>query len=444
MSDIKRLNRESTLQHYARLRDLIDSGEIELSIQDLYQALTGELRNYDWSQRYIKFLKDTLELDEMNGRVVEVGSGEDVQIPNKSSVSINKDGTHLSDRIIAMSEEESKDPEFLLSVHGYDKDKWSVVSSKSSVWQTHCKGGDTKTLWASKITVKLKSDGDLTYDDIKDLIAEVVNNNTYEPYECKQFEVGAGCLIPTIFDVHFSKLCHNSETGNNYDYKIARQRMLNSVDEYIKKIQGRKFEKVILPIGNDYFNSEFNGATSLGLTPQDNDSRGHVMFKKGIQCLIEVIEKLKLVAPCDVILVPGNHDLYVSFMAAYAIELKYESDSQVKVDSSPTTRKYKTYGKNLFGFTHGSDEKDRLFTLMQSEVPELWGSSVYRNWFTGHFHKLGVEEKGGVTKWSIPSLCATDAWHFRQGYVESIKRTMCFVYDKEVGLTDVMFVNVQD
>jgi len=52
------------------------------------------------------------------------------------------------------------------------------------------------------------------------------------------------------------KLCWHRETGENYDITIARRRFLNVAQDIINKTSQYKFEKVILPVGNDFFNAD--------------------------------------------------------------------------------------------------------------------------------------------------------------------------------------------
>lgn len=403
-------------------------------LNDLRADYYGEREHRDTTSKGSKLLKEYIESGWIKKPIVSTTD-------SKKTVLINSDGSQSHEgKYVIDDEDQLKDTDFLLTLHNYDPDQWEVISSRNSLWEVQTKENGIKKLYSSRIIVKPKK-VEFTFENIKDMLEEVISSDETIDYEHTQYEEGSNCLIPALFDIHFAKLCYNAETGNNYDYKIARDRLLRSADEYIERSKDFKFEKIILPIGNDYFNSEFNGSTT-GLTPQDNDSRYSKMFIKGVEALLQVIEKFKILAPVDVLLVQGNHDFFISFAAAYAIKLKYDNDPDVFVDSNPTTRKYELFGVNLFGFTHGSEEKDRLFSLMQSEVPELWGRSKNRDWFTGHFHKLAVEEKGGVTKWTIPSLCGKDAWHYKMGFTEAIERTMCFVYDKEKGLVDIMFVNV--
>ena len=81
---------------------------------------------------------------------------------------------------------------------------------------------------------------------------------------------------------------------------------------------------------------------------------------------------------------------------------------------------------------------------MQIEEPKLWADTVERTWFTGHLHCEDVKEKGGVYVRQAPTMCGTDAWHKRMGFVNPIKRTQAFVYDEKYGLQDICYVLIKD
>ena len=392
----------------------------------------------DHARKSLRVLDLSLEADEY----VPVALGEsETQVPNKTATEINKDGTQSSSKIIEMSEEDSKDSRFLLEAHGYNVGLWELVSAKSSIWQAHCKGGETKTLYSSKITVKPIHNG-IDFDDVIENLVRFSDSYGSKNITPQQYEYGAEVLIPCFFDVHFGKLASTDECGEKYDFKIAKQRMLDSVQKYIDRLQGRKFEKIIFAIGNDYFNSEPDGNT-VNSTRQDNDSRYSKMFNKGVETLIEAIDMFSNVAPVEVVLVQGNHAFYTEFYASCVLNAWYRNSDIVTVNDSPTVRKYIKFGNNLIGFTHGSEERDRIYGLMQHEAAADWGTTTTREWLIGHLHSEGVVEKNGVVVRRVPSLCGSDAWHVKSGFTTSRKRTMAFVYDKEDGLVETLYVNIK-
>lgn len=165
------------------------------------------------------------------------------------------------------------------------------------------------------------------------------------------------------------------------------------------------------------------------------------MFVKGTELLIDIIYNLSVLAPVKVIGVEGNHAKDEEFAMFQVISARFFNNDRVEVDNGPSSRKYYVFGKNCIGFTHGNNEKDRLFGLMQIEQSEKWSKTTNHMWLTGHLHHLAVEEKNGVENWCVPALCGTDSWTFQKGY-QSKKRTMGFILDKDNGLEEVHFINL--
>ena len=63
-------------------------------------------------------------------------------------------------------------------------------------------------------------------------------------------------LEVNIFDLHFGKLCWNGETGEDYDTKIASKRFHNAIDDIVGKAIFHDVDKIVFPVGNDFFNSD--------------------------------------------------------------------------------------------------------------------------------------------------------------------------------------------
>jgi len=75
---------------------------------------------------------------------------------------------------------------------------------------------------------------------------------------------------------------------------------------------------------------------------------------------------------------------------------------------------------------------------MATEQPEAWAASTHRAWLCGHFHRKKeerftvLEDQGGVTVLTLPSLAAKDAWHFRKGY-RSMRSAEAYLWHAEDG-----------
>ena len=164
-------------------------------------------------------------------------------------------------------------------------------------------------------------------------------------------------LEVSIWDHHFGKLAWGRETGENYDLKIAEQIYSDAAHELIEKSRGFNIDKIVLPIGQDFFHVDGPNNTTTAGTPQDVDGRLAKIFATGQRALINLCDLLMGIAPVHILWVPGNHDWYTSWYLIKVLEAHYRHTRTVTVDASEMPRKHIEYGVNLLGYTHGCDEK---------------------------------------------------------------------------------------
>ncbi len=245
-----------------------------------------------------------------------------------------------------------------------------------------------------------------------------------------------------IVDLHLGKLAWAPETGEDYDHKIAQKRFLSVIYDVVERTSHLKFEKVLFPVGNDFFNFDTITGTTTSGTLQNNDLRWQKLFTKGLELLIKAIDLLNTIAPVHVFCVPGNHDKMISFYAVCSLNCWYRTVDTVTVDTNPMSRKYIEFGKCLIGYTHMDKEKKRIEGNMQIEAAEAWGRTKYREWHGAHLHSEQVKEVHGIKIRNLSSLTGTDAWHFESGYVGALAVSQSFIWDKEKGLTDILYSTV--
>lgn len=356
----------------------------------------------------------------------------------KETIEINKDGSYTSDKLIGVEDESKlKDENFLLKVHSYDPKTWQIVSARNSIWNAQLKGGKITKLYASKINVKPRVDS-ITLEEIE----ENFRNFAMEYKGIRKPKIvnkdSSKLLEIPLYDVHYGKRAYEFEVGENIDEKVIEERYLSVIQDIINRTKHIKFEKILFPIGSDLYNSDTIDNTTTRGTRQDNVFRWQEMFLKGVQMVIKAIDMLSECAPVEAFYVMGNHDTMSSYYATQYLNAWYRNDDNVTVDISPLSRKYIEFGKCLIGFTHGDKEGKRIFGLMETEKPEAWGRTKYREWHQGHIHHQVVKEQSGVTVRAISTICGTDAWHFESGYVGNIKQTQAFVWDKNNGLETIL------
>lgn len=291
-----------------------------------------------------------------------------------------------------------------------------------------------------KVYFKLKSPYELSKEDLKKELLEYTGKVITPKHKNKE----KGLLLEFApFDLHWGKLAWAEESGHDYDMKEAALALNKSIDYTIQAASKFPINKILFPFGNDFFQIDNEQNATTAGTRQDVDSRFKKILREGRKIVIETIEKLKKIAPVDVVIVAGNHGNLSEFMLGDLLEVKYEKDVNVNVNNSAMSRKYYSYGKNLIGFTHGNEEKSAdLVGIMATEQPNLWSQCKHRFWHLGHFHMMQEREQQGVKIQYLASLSGSDAWHTKKGYVNNTRGVNSFLYDKEMGLVHRIFFNL--
>lgn len=442
------LESENEEQFIWRLGQAKDSGELDMSWEEIATIINAELNNDDRPLSEAAFRKPYQQAK----RFYEAGVFEKKESDDKDSViekmqqtfntetSINKDGTYSSNKLLIMNETDSKDVDFILKAHGFDTACWKLVSARNNIRQVISKQDGIVTLYASFITVKPIVN--LTLEQIESFYKELVDK--YPTPEIKRSvtcEDGFLLEIP-IQDVHFGKLSLSEDSAEPYNFNLAKERFAYVIDDVIQNVQGMNIEKIVFPVGSDFLHIDnFNSTTTAG-TSQNTDLSPQLVFKHGLECLIESIVKLSHIAPVEVFCVNGNHDFLSSYHLICSLNCYFHNDENVTVSTDTFMRKYVEFGKTLLGFCHGDKEKKRLEGLMQIEAKEAWGRTKFREWHCGHLHSEQTKEVNGVIIRNLSSFTGTDMWHNIQGYVGAIKKCESFVWDKEKGLKMIIVTTI--
>lgn len=141
-----------------------------------------------------------------------------------TEIVINKDGSTTSSTTMQMTSEQAKDPEFVLRAHGFNPDDWDIVSARNNFWQQNSQENGLIDLYQSKITVKPKSDDELTFEDITEILKREI-----EPYTVKQVAYSAHNLVIPLPDLHFG-VTKRQDVQNHLD------RMLDVINKGYKTI----------------------------------------------------------------------------------------------------------------------------------------------------------------------------------------------------------------
>lgn len=394
--------------------------QLGVSLEEL-EGLLKELNQKKQDKSMV--LEDYLK--EVKDEIIEFPE----EISDKQLIGEEQDGKEK--KIVAIWSEKPASPKEIEEAHQIDTDVWHLEAFFSK-W-------DGKK-WQVTAKFKLKDEPKFNILEQKDIILKEfkrISPVRYLPIEKKPEK--NKLLEISIFDPHFGKLAWAEETGDDYDIEIAEKRYKDAISFLLSQVDLSQVERIHIPLGNDLFNFDTIGNTTTAGTPQDSDSRFAKMVKVVKRVMIETIDYLVKIAPVDVTIIPGNHDLHTTFMLGEILDAYYHNHRNVTINNSPKTRKFYEFGANSFMYTHGNDEKHTdLPLIFATEKPMLWGSSKHRYIKIGHFHKnkkvdyISLDENRGIQLQILPSLSGADYWHYKKGYLSN-KQAKAFLYDPERG-----------
>jgi predicted phosphodiesterase len=380
---VAKLNKEHSMDWL----ELVDMFKLD------YSAETLRKKTYGW--------KDFVE----NEEVEQLSSDE--EITYKETTEILSNGSHKSDKLIKMSSEQSKDINYILEAHGFDKESWELVNAKNNIWNVHSKQDGVQTLYSSKITVKPRVNG----FDIERLIERmskrdpiiIEKNNEHGNYS-KLLEI-------SLYDMHFGI--------SSLEYY---QRHL---EEIVHRIRSRSWEKVLFVIGQDLLhNDNFKGQTASGTNIDKVDMEN--AFDEAVT-FYETIIKEALVNSNNIecIYVKGNHDESISYGLFRTLKATFP---QVAFEGSMKQRKGFTWENIFIGLTHGDKGANRLMENFLSEYGKLIAQADVKEIHSGHLHTEITKDKFGIVQRTLSTANKSDDWHDDNGFVGANKRFQLFEY----------------
>lgn len=300
------------------------------------------------------------------------------------------------------------------------KSRWQ---NAAGVWlESYKTSNDQSTLELAE----LKDD---LIDDLKNL-----NKSTFKKYKISK-KNNQNLLEVSLPDFHLGKT----------DGKSIQQQCdlyVESIIELVEKVRGINITKILLPTGNDLFNSDTLDHTTTRGTPQLDNAPWQLTFRSGVKAVMKSIEYLKTIAPVDIVIVQGNHDYQKCFYLGEVLEAYYTLDKNVTIDNEINSpRKYYKFGKTLFGYTHG--DKEKMFNLpltMAVEESVSFAETDNHYWRLGHLHKEMVNEFQGVVVETLPALCNQDEWHKKMGY-NSKRKAKAYIWNYERGMEGMVQIN---
>lgn len=260
------------------------------------------------------------------------------------------------------------------------------------------------------------------------------------------------CAIINLFDAHIDKITVvGKQAGNTIEDNVTL--FENTFDKLLSSIVSScDPEMFIIPVGNDFFNSNVFSSTTVKGTPQRLNTSEQTAFRKGVELYRNCIDKARQYGDVKVVVIKGNHDAHTCFYLGECLSWIYDEDFAVEIDNSLNQRKYVQYGKNLFGFAHGDKEKNKVGNLpliMAEEEKQAWANTEFREWYMGDIHHKqefkftrGQDFVGCMVRFLRSVGGIGDQWHEDQGFVGNRKTAEAFVWSAENGMEANFLLNI--
>ncbi|PLR99634.1 hypothetical protein [Bacillus sp. T33-2] len=394
-----RLQGETKFRHLVRLsvdklNGLHKTDWLDIKEMFDFQHSGESLRKYaaGW-----KLLLENEEIEQLNS---------EEEITYKETTEILSDGSHKSDKLIRMNAEQSKDINYILEAHGFNKESWELVNAKNNIWNVYSKQDGVQSLYSSKITVKPKVSG---FD--VDKFLEKAKQEIIPVHIIEKVTEGIGLLEVPLFDLHFGV--------NTYESYIPVR------DKTLSKIHSKKWDKIFFIIGQDLLhNNGFDGKTSSGtlIEKVDMDKAWDDAFT--FYCdLINAAQNNSNSVECSYSI--ANHDDSMSWSLVKCLEIKFPD---IKFDTSKKVRKSFVWNDVFIGYSHGHKGSSRLHENFLSDFGKQMAVAEVVEIHTGHIHTETAKDKFGVLVRTLSTKGKTDDWHDDNGFVGAHKRFQLFEY----------------
>ena len=324
--------------------------------------------------------------------------------------------------------------------------EWEVERSIANAWETHAKVGDTMLpftnhqvkAWLKPITRVTP----MTVAEMAKILAPLVKR-TGASFRPKSLPDSSNYLLELdMFDLHLGKLADLLETGQEYNLDIACDLYEAAVDALIARAAGYPIGEVLLPVGNDFYNSDtIIGSTTAG-TPQHEAARWQRTFVRGTSLITATVNRIRERGlKVRIVIIPGNHDAANAFFLGQVLGATFSGCPDVSIDNTFSPRKYVQFHDCAIMYSHGNAEKEgNLPQIFAQEQPEMWAATRFREVHLAHIHHKKefkyhtIQEHIGLTVRYMRSLSALDAWHHWKGYIGSQRSAEAFIHAKGEGV----------
>jgi len=265
-------------------------------------------------------------------------------------------------------------------------------------------------------------------DAFKDDIVRVAPTNpgTQEPDER---------LLNTFVygDPHIGQRSWWEETGHDHDLHNAEQLFTKAHDDLVERSPAAT-TALILNLGDYFHADDGQNRTMRSGHHLDVDGRYQKVRRVGFRILRSMIQMcLRRHHKVVVWNIIGNHDDYSAVDLSLWLQVAYENEPRVHIETSANKFYYLQFGKVMLAATHGDTvRQEQMLGIMAADQPAMWGQCQYRYAHMGHVHHKSLRDLPGVSVETHRVLQPSDLWAHNAGY-RSQRDAQCITYHWDHG-----------
>lgn len=261
-----------------------------------------------------------------------------------------------------------------------------------------------------------------------------------QPVEAPSYSDADLLAVYPLADVHVGMMAWGRETGEDYDTRIAANRVREWVGRCVASSPAAE-TAVILDVGDLTHADDQNNQTPKSKHVLDVDTRHFRTLDITIATLTAAVD-LALAKHGNVLvrILPGNHNP-TSFMAViFALAAWYRNEPRVTVHKDPSEFFMMEWGQVMLAAHHGDKAKAQSMVMFLADhFAEAWGRTKYRFLFTGHLHHHKSADIGGLQWEQLRAITSRDAYAVSHAYTAR-SQMQGITYHKERG--EIMRVKV--
>lgn len=244
--------------------------------------------------------------------------------------------------------------------------------------------------------------------------------NGIEPVEAVPAPQHTDSDLLTVYllpDAHIGQLSWGDETGEDYDTRIACDRIKDWVGRSVASSPASG-TAMILGLGDLLHADDQTNQTPAHRHQLDVDTRHYQTMTMAVEAMAATVDlALRKHESVIVRILPGNHDPHAYIAITLALAERYRLDDRVTVEKDPRGIYVHRFGNVMIGAAHGDKAPpERLVLSIADQFAETWGQTKYRHLFTGHLHSLKSKTIGGVQWEQLSAMTEKDAYAFNGAF----------------------------